>query len=129
MELTSNNISIAIENRFNFIINKINLLRNDITFDEILNNNNSRTKLDLYKYYKQATVGDCYVEQPSTENMDEYRKWSSWNEAKNVNKIDAMTSYINIYELYLARINEIRINQLENKIEMLLNANTSNIIL
>lgn len=129
MELTSNIISIAIENRFNFIINKINLLRNDNTFDEILNNNNSRTKLDLYKYYKQAKVGDCYVEQPSTENIDEYRKWSSWNEAKNVNKIDAMTSYINIYELYLARINEIRINQLENKIELLLNANTSNIIL
>ena len=131
MDLTSNinptssntnvNDITNIETRFNYIINKINLLKDDSKYEDMLTYNYSYAKLDLYKYYKQATIGDCNIPAPSIDNKDEYRKWSSWNEAKNVSKKDAMTSYINIYEAHLGKINEIRINDLERKLEMLLN--------
>lgn len=123
MELTSNTQidSVILENRFNYIVNKINLLKNDNLYKDMLNLNPS-IKLGLYKYYKQATIGDCDIEEPTIDDTDVYSKWSAWNEAKNVTKKDSMISYINIYESHLAKINEIRINQ----IELLLN--TSNMI-
>lgn len=123
MELTSNTQidTMILENRFNYIVNKINLLKNDSLYNDMLNFNPS-IKLGLYKYYKQATIGDCDIEEPSIDDRDVYSKWSAWNEAKNCTKKDSMISYINIYESHLAKINEIRINQ----IELLLN--TSNMI-
>ena len=127
MELTSNIIPMpektdttVLENRFNYIINKINLLKNDTIYEGMLTYNYSSAKLDLYKYYKQVTVGDCDIPEPSIYDTEAYSKWSAWNEAKNVTKKDAMTSYINIYESHLGKINEIRINELEQKLELLL---------
>jgi acyl-CoA-binding protein len=127
MEATSNitpmleNTDITVlENRFNYIINKINLLKKDNIYEDMLTYNYSRAKLDLYKYYKQATIGDCDIPEPSIEDKEAYNKWNAWNEAKNVTKKDAMTSYINIYETHLGKINEIRINDLEQKLELLL---------
>ena len=114
----------VIEKRFNSVLNKINLLKNDSNYEEMLKYN-PRIKLDLYKYYKQATIGDCNIAEPSYDNKDEYGKWSAWNEAFNVNKKDAMISYINIYESHLVKINEIRINDIEKKLELLLNNATS----
>jgi acyl-CoA-binding protein len=114
-----------LENRFNHIINKINLLKNNTIYDGMLTYNYSSAKLDLYKYYKQATIGDCDVQEHSIDDKEAYSKWSAWNEAKNVSKKDAMTSYINIYESHLGKINEIRINDLEQKLELLLQSSNN----
>ena len=52
-------------------------------------------KLYLYKYYKQATVGDNNTEEPGFFNFTAKAKWNAWNEVKGTNKNDAMQYYIN----------------------------------
>ena len=118
--MPENTDTTVLENRFNYIINKINLLKNDNMYEGMLTYNYSNAKLDLYKYYKQATVGDCDIPEPSIDDKEAYSKWSAWNEAKNVSKKDAMISYINIYESHLGKINELRISDLEQKLALLL---------
>jgi acyl-CoA-binding protein len=123
--MPENNDTTVLENRFNYIINKINLLKNDTIYDGMLTYNYSRAKLDLYKYYKQATLGDCDITEPSIDDTEAYSKWSAWNEAKNVTKKDAMISYINIYESHLGKINDLRINDLEQKLALLLQSSNT----
>lgn len=57
-------------------------------------NIDSDTKLTFYKYYKQATVGDCNTEQPSMFYMSDRAKWDAWNAIKGTSKNDAMKLYI-----------------------------------
>ena len=62
--------------------------------DKIQISNN--TKLDFYKYYKQATIGDINITQPSMIYYNEYSKWKSWKSVENTNKFDAMNLYIQL---------------------------------
>ena len=112
--------------RFNYITSNINIFKKDNDYDYLLNSK-LNINLSLYKYYKQATIGDCDIQEPSKDNINEYAKWNAWNEVKGVEKNFAMGSYITIYEHYLGTINEIRINNLEKKLDLLLNANSSNV--
>ena len=112
--------------RFNYITSNINIFKKDNDYDYLLNSK-LNINLSLYKYYKQATIGDCDIPEPSKDNINEYAKWNAWNEVKGVEKNFAMGSYITIYEHYLGTINEIRINNLEKKLDLLLNANSSNV--
>ena len=112
--------------RFNYITSNINIFKKDNDYDYLLNSK-LNINLSLYKYYKQATIGDCDIPEPSKDNHNEYAKWNAWNEVKGVEKNFAMGSYITIYEHYLGTINEIRINNLEKKLDLLLNANSSNV--
>jgi acyl-CoA-binding protein len=116
--------------RFNYITNNINAIKNNTDYDYLLNSK-LNINLSLYKYYKQATIGDCNIPEPSKENINEYAKWNAWKEVQGVEKRFAMGSYISIYEHYLGTINEVRINNLEKKLELLLqlNANSSNAII
>ena len=50
--------------------------------------------LYLYGMYKQATVGNCNVEEPSKFNMKQYAKWNAWNMNKDIQKSVAMAFYI-----------------------------------
>jgi len=140
---TSNNLIIVPDNtidiiepdintltRFNYITNNINAIKNNSDYDYLLNSK-LNINLSLYKYYKQATIGDCNIPEPSKENINEYAKWNAWKEVQGVEKRFAMGSYISIYEHYLGTINEVRINNLEKKLDLLLqlNANSSNTIL
>ena len=54
------------------------------------------TMLQLYKFYKQATVGDVNLQCPSMFNLVGRAKWQAWNSTKGMHKEQAMESYINI---------------------------------
>lgn len=51
-------------------------------------------KLNLYSYFKQATVGDCNTSRPGMFDMAGKAKWDSWNEKKGTSSEEAMTKYI-----------------------------------
>ena len=50
--------------------------------------------LTLYKYYKQATIGDCNVDRPSLFNLEGKSKWDAWNSVKGLSQEEAKTKYI-----------------------------------
>ena len=50
--------------------------------------------LMLYKFYKQATVGNCNTERPSMFNMEGRAKWDAWNSVNGLASEDAKTKYV-----------------------------------
>lgn len=57
----------------------------------------SNEKLDFYKYYKQATEGDCNTPEPWSINFEAHAKWKAWKSVEGMTKTDAMTAYIDLY--------------------------------
>ena len=57
---------------------------------EMSNNN----KLFLYKYYKQATIGNNNTEKPGFFDFVGREKWNAWESVKGVSKDTAMHEYI-----------------------------------
>jgi acyl-CoA-binding protein len=52
--------------------------------------------LELYGFFKQATIGKCNQPGPSMwHGMEKKAKWNAWNELGNMNKETAMLGYIN----------------------------------
>jgi diazepam-binding inhibitor (GABA receptor modulating acyl-CoA-binding protein) len=58
-------------------------------------------KLDFYKFYKQATMGDCNICEPYSIFFREHAKWKAWNSIKGMTTEDAMKEYINYYNNYI----------------------------
>jgi diazepam-binding inhibitor (GABA receptor modulating acyl-CoA-binding protein) len=58
-------------------------------------------KLDFYKYYKQATVGDCNIPEPYTIYYTAHAKWAAWKSLEGMAIEDAMREYINYYKNYI----------------------------
>lgn len=58
-------------------------------------------KLELYKYYKQSTIGDCNIQEPYSIYYKEHAKWKAWNSIKGMSIEDAMKEYINYYKNYI----------------------------
>lgn len=52
--------------------------------------------LDLYAYYKQATVGDNSSDKPSFFDIKGCKKWSAWMQVKGMAREAAMLNYITI---------------------------------
>lgn len=52
--------------------------------------------LDLYKYYKQATVGDCNTARPGMLDFKGKAKWDAWDGIKGTTKEAAMEKYIEL---------------------------------
>ena len=50
--------------------------------------------LELYAFYKQATVGDCNTERPGMFDMKGKAKWDAWNGKKGLSKGDAENQYV-----------------------------------
>ena len=50
--------------------------------------------LYLYGMYKQATIGNCNVEEPSRFSVKSHAKWEAWNMNKDIEKSVAMAFYI-----------------------------------
>lgn len=50
--------------------------------------------LELYGYYKQATVGDNATDKPSWFDMKGTAKWHAWMKMYGMPKSSAMTKYI-----------------------------------
>merc|ERR1719221_1273012 len=51
-------------------------------------------KLNFYKYYKQATVGNVQGSQPYRVQFEARSKWDAWNSVKDMSKDDAKKEYI-----------------------------------
>ena len=58
-------------------------------------------KLDFYKYYKQATEGDCNIPEPYTIYYKAHAKWAAWKSLAGMANEDAMAEYINYYKNYI----------------------------
>ena len=52
--------------------------------------------LDLYGYFKQATVGDCNTDRPGIFDLKGRAKWDNWNSRKGMSKKDAEKAYIEL---------------------------------
>jgi len=75
---------------FNNAVNHVN----NTSPDSSLSND---VKLNFYKYYKQATIGDCNTPQPWAVQLEARAKWEAWNSVKGTSKEDAMLSYCELY--------------------------------
>ena len=58
-------------------------------------------KLDFYKFYKQATMGDCTTSEPYSIFFRDHAKWKAWDSIKGMSTEDAMKEYINHYNCYI----------------------------
>jgi diazepam-binding inhibitor (GABA receptor modulating acyl-CoA-binding protein) len=59
---------------------------------------NNDAKLSLYKFFKQATVGDCDTERPGIFDQVGRAKWDAWNSLKGTSSEDAKEAYIKLVE-------------------------------
>ncbi|XP_062395060.1 acyl-CoA-binding domain-containing protein 7 [Sardina pilchardus] len=59
--------------------------------------------LDMYGYYKQATVGDVNIDRPGMLDMKGKAKWDAWNSRKGMSKEDAMTAYVALAKEIIAK--------------------------
>jgi diazepam-binding inhibitor (GABA receptor modulating acyl-CoA-binding protein) len=71
----------------------------DINMDLLILND--EIKLDFYKYYKQATIGDCNINEPYRIYYKSHAKWEAWNSIKGMSIEDAMKNYISLYNDYI----------------------------
>jgi diazepam-binding inhibitor (GABA receptor modulator, acyl-CoA-binding protein) len=74
--------------------NLINKFNEKIIEVKTLESISDENKLYLYKYYKQATIGDINIERPGFFNLIGKTKWDAWNTIKGTSKEEAMNSYI-----------------------------------
>lgn len=54
----------------------------------------NQDKLDLYKLFKQATVGDINTDRPGMFDQTGRYKWDAWSSVKGMSKADAEAAYI-----------------------------------
>ncbi len=74
--------------------------------EDIKNSNlklDDETMLSLYGYFKQATIGDCNVEQPGFFDLKGKAKYDAWIQNKGMNKEHAMKRYVKKVEKLLEK--------------------------
>ena len=54
--------------------------------------------LELYGFFKQATVGDCNTNRPGMFDLKGKYKWDNWNSHKGTSKEDAEKWYIELVQ-------------------------------
>ncbi|KAF5337930.1 hypothetical protein D9758_013106 [Tetrapyrgos nigripes] len=62
-------------------------------------------QLIFYKYYKQATIGDCNTSRPGILDFVGKAKWDAWDSVKGTSKEDAMTEYVKAFKELLEKTN------------------------
>lgn len=94
------------ENAVNYVNNNKDL---NISSDE---------KLALYKYYKQATIGNINITKPSIFSLSQepLLKYNAWYSVKNLSKQDAMNEYIKLADKYRLQNNNLHNNDLLDKL-------------
>jgi|UniRef100_A0A6C0I832 diazepam-binding inhibitor (GABA receptor modulating acyl-CoA-binding protein) len=63
------------------------------------------TLLQVYGFYKQATLGDNNTEKPSFFNFKASKKWESWDALKGMSKLLAQGQYIKLIKDLIAKHN------------------------
>lgn len=51
-------------------------------------------RLQFYKYFKQATKGDCEESKPGLLQFDAKAKWEAWNSVKGTTEEEAKLRYV-----------------------------------
>ena len=59
-----------------------------------LKNLSNEDLLTLYKYYKQATVGDCNTQRPGMFDLTGKSKWDAWNSLRGLSQEESKSKYI-----------------------------------
>ena len=59
------------------------------------------TLLSLYGLYKQATVGECNIEEPYKIYYKEHAKYKAWTNNKDMSKENSMKAYIKLVKKIL----------------------------
>ena len=63
------------------------------------------TLLQVYGFYKQATLGDNNTEKPSFFNFKASKKWEAWDSLKGMSKLLAQGQYIKLIKDLIAKHN------------------------
>lgn len=61
-----------------------------------VSNLDNDTLLNLYGYYKQATIGNCNIDKPNFWDFKGCAKWTAWNDHQNMDKKKAMKCYVKL---------------------------------
>jgi diazepam-binding inhibitor (GABA receptor modulator, acyl-CoA-binding protein) len=79
-----------------------------LSFDEILEKKETNSdslsneaKLEFYKYFKQATIGNVNIERPWSIYIKDVAKWDAWNSVKDISNEKAKELYVETYYKYL----------------------------
>ena len=80
----------SVKETYDFAVSQINSGLNGYKFS-------NDEKLNLYGYYKQATLGKCNTPKPSMFNLVDKAKWDKWNSLGNMSIDDAMLKYSSLY--------------------------------
>jgi diazepam-binding inhibitor (GABA receptor modulator, acyl-CoA-binding protein) len=59
-------------------------------------NSDNKKKLNYYKYYKQATIGNVTGKQPWAVQLEARAKWDAWNSVNEMSSEEAMKKYIEL---------------------------------
>lgn len=82
----------TLESKFNNACNLIKIYPKNVENKDLLY---------LYGMYKQATLGNCNILEPSSYDFKKHAKWNEWNNNKDITKNVAMAFYISrVNELY-----------------------------
>ncbi|MEU1073513.1 MULTISPECIES: acyl-CoA-binding protein [unclassified Streptomyces] len=61
------------------------------------------TLLELYAYFKQATVGDNTTDAPGMMDFTGKAKWNAWNNLAGMTQTDATQKYIDVAKDVIAK--------------------------
>lgn len=59
--------------------------------------------LDLYKYFKQAEIGDVNTDRPGLLDLKGKAKWDAWQSVKGLSQDEAREKYIALVEELVAK--------------------------
>ena len=59
--------------------------------------------LELYAFYKQATVGDCNTDRPGMFDLKGKAKWDKWDSLKGLSQDEARKKYVEFANSLLAK--------------------------
>ena len=63
---------------------------------DLVDQQDTETKLKLYAYGHQGLSGDCVDAEPSQEDVKEHAKWESWTGLKGTSQKDAQDEFIKV---------------------------------
>eukprot|EP00299_Pterocystis_sp_00344_P004085 c1491_g1_i1.p1 GENE.c1491_g1_i1~~c1491_g1_i1.p1 ORF type:complete len:120 (-),score=30.87 c1491_g1_i1:163-486(-) len=69
------------------------LIRNGPAIDS-----DNETKLTFYKYFKQATIGDCTGDRPGMFSFEARAKFDAWDSVKGTSSENAKAEYIKVLQ-------------------------------
>jgi diazepam-binding inhibitor (GABA receptor modulating acyl-CoA-binding protein) len=99
--IATNHVQIILPNTKDEVSNKYITfdIAKEYYFNHIRKNKkfSNNVKLEFYKYYKQATFGNCYDPKPWFYEIKKKAKWNAWESIRGMSILDACTAYVDVY--------------------------------